>query len=312
MFLYLALYRLDWPAFFVSFKKLEYHLLPIIFIWSSLAGLIRAVRWRVLLSAEKKIPVPSVFRGNMAGYLGNNIFPGRAGEFIRAAYISRENKVPASFVLATGLVERFIDLMALVIISFLSLSASNLFSQPLQNALDLLSFAALAGFIVILLLPYGGQNLFPIIEWIPWSNAATKSKLTLLLDQFLRGVKALHHPRRILSFAFYTCLIWPMDAIGITLLGRTLGLELTLFQALLLLAGLGLSSAIPSTPGYVGVYQLVAVIILEPFNVSSTNAVALIIVLQVTNLLTTMIWGGWAAWRVRSASLPKKESNIDA
>jgi uncharacterized membrane protein YbhN (UPF0104 family) len=68
-------------------------------------------------------------------------------------------------------------------------------------------------------------------------------------------------------------------------------LPLSLDQAFVLLAGLGLSSAIPSTPGYVGIYQFVAIEILEPFGISSSDALAFILFIQITNLLALVVWG---------------------
>jgi uncharacterized membrane protein YbhN (UPF0104 family) len=83
-------------------------------------------------------------------------------------------------------------------------------------------------------------------------------------------------------------------------------LNFTLTESFLLLAGLGLSSAIPSTPGYIGVYQFVAVIVLQPFGISDTSAVAFIVFLQVANMLMVAFWGGIAI--LRTSSLPKPAS----
>jgi uncharacterized membrane protein YbhN (UPF0104 family) len=88
-----------------------------------------------------------------------------------------------------------------------------------------------------------------------------------------------------------------MDGFGTIILGRTLHLDFTLTQSFLLIAGLGLSSAIPSTPGYVGVYQFVAVVVLQPFGISNANALAFIIFLQIISLLSITFWGGIAIWR---------------
>jgi len=233
----------------------------------------------------------------MAGYLGNNILPARAGELIRAAYVSRENEISTPFALATGFVERFIDLVTLVILGSISISTMGILSKPLQGALKGMASIAGIGVITLLALPYFGNKLRSIFANLPIKNASVKEKLAGLLDQFLRGVEALHHPKRAMGFILFTSLIWLMDGIGTIILARTLHLDLTLTQSFLLLAGLGLSSAIPSTPGYVGVYQFVAVIVLQPFGISNANALAFIVFLQILNLLTLAFWGGIAIWR---------------
>jgi len=50
--------------------------------------------------------------------------------------------------------------------------------------------------------------------------------------------------------------------------------------AFLLIAALGLGSALPSTPGYIGIYQFVAVTVLVPFGFSRSDAIAYILVAQ--------------------------------
>ena len=118
------------------------------------------------------------------------------------------------------------------------------------------------------------------------------------MEKFLLGLKALLHPQRAAAFGLYTALIWLMDGLNVVLMGFLLHIQITLAQAFVLLAGLGLSSAIPSTPGYVGVYQFVAVMILVPFGHSREKAIAFILVSQIMGLFTVLLWGGISLWRI--------------
>jgi uncharacterized protein (TIRG00374 family) len=300
LFLYLALRGLDWTAFISALRKANYGYIPVIFIWSSITSWVRALRWRILLSAEKHIPTRNVFWANMAGYLGNNIFPARAGEFVRAAYVSKENKLSMSYSLTTGFVERMIDLIALVILGSISLSVAGIFSPPIQNAVKVMSGVAIVGIAVLLVTPYFGGGLHRILAGRLAVSTSVTEKFGKVLEQFLNGVEVLRHPKRAAVFILFTCLIWLIDAVGIVILARALHLRFALMESFLLLAALGLSSAIPSTPGYVGVYQFVAVIVLQPFGITNTEAVAFIVFLQVVNLLIVAFWGGISIWRASS------------
>jgi len=51
--------------------------------------------------------------------------------------------------------------------------------------------------------------------------------------------------------------IWSVDCVSVLLVTHALGIELPFRVALLLIAAMGLGSALPSTPGYVGIYQFV-------------------------------------------------------
>jgi uncharacterized membrane protein YbhN (UPF0104 family) len=78
--------------------------------------------------------------------------------------------------------------------------------------------------------------------------------------------------------------------------------------ALLLLAGLGLGSALPSTPGYIGIYQFVAVTVLTPFGFSRSDALAYILVAQFFNYLVVGSLGAVAATQARGSFSAAKGS----
>jgi uncharacterized membrane protein YbhN (UPF0104 family) len=78
-----------------------------------------------------------------------------------------------------------------------------------------------------------------------------------------------------------------------------LGVPIDYLQSVDLLAALDISTAIPSTPGYVGVYQFVSVRVLEPFGVSRENALALILILQGLNIIAASALGGIGLRRIR-------------
>ena len=62
-------------------------------------------------------------------------------------------------------------------------------------------------------------------------------------------------------------------------------------MAILLLTGLGLGSALPSTPGYVGIYQFVAVTVLGPMGIAKSQALAFILVVQAYGYIGTLLLG---------------------
>ena len=62
-------------------------------------------------------------------------------------------------------------------------------------------------------------------------------------------------------------------------------------MAMLLLTGLGLGSALPSTPGYVGIYQFVAVTVLAPLGIAKATALAFILLVQAMGYVVTLLLG---------------------
>ena len=90
-------------------------------------------------------------------------------------------------------------------------------------------------------------------------------------------------------------------------LARALNLAIPFATAFLLLAGLGLGSALPSTPGYVGIYQFVAVTVLTPFGFSRDSALALILVQQVMGYAVVLAFGLTGLYRLRGWSKTGKD-----
>lgn len=297
LFLYLALRGLDWQVFFVTIKSAQYAYLPLVILWGSISLLIRAVRLRVLLTSEKKLPVSNVFWANMAGYLGNNILPARAGELIRAAYLARKNNISATYALTVGLVERLMDLIALIVLGSFALLSMGSVSPVFQNALKAVSVLGLIGLIAIFVFPHFGELAGRMVMALPILKETHKLKLDGFLQQFLGGLKSLYSFTRVAQFTALTALIWFMDAISTVALAYILKIPLLLQQAFVLLAALGLSSAIPSTPGYVGVYQFVAVTTLAPFGISKADALAYILINQILGYIIIVFWGLLSLWQ---------------
>ena len=83
----------------------------------------RAWRWHYLLKPIKPIPTRVMFPITCIGYMGNNIYPARAGEVLRAVVLKRREGVPISASLATIIVERIFDGVVMLAFVFVNLTA---------------------------------------------------------------------------------------------------------------------------------------------------------------------------------------------
>jgi uncharacterized protein (TIRG00374 family) len=259
---------------------------------------LRAFRWRILLNAEGSVSVPTAFWATAAGYFGNNFLPARAGELVRTFMISSRSALDTTYVLATALSERVADAIALVVIS--SLVLLTLSAQPgwLASAARPFAILGLLGAIAIGVLPLLGSVGRTAIERAPLPHAL-RPRLITAMEHGLRGLRAFHDPRRLSGFLGLTVLIWSLDAIATVIGASALGFRIPISVAFLLIAGLGLGSALPSTPGYVGIYQFVAVTVLTPFGFSRTDAIAYILVAQAVMYLVIGCWGSLGLWHYR-------------
>ena len=109
VFIWLALRGLRLDQFWQALQTANYWwVLPGVGVYF-VAVWARAWRWHYLLKPIKEVPTSTMFPITTIGYMGNNIYPARAGEVLRAVVLKRRQGVSVSASLATIIVERTFD-----------------------------------------------------------------------------------------------------------------------------------------------------------------------------------------------------------
>src|SRR5690242_20295794 len=127
-----------------------------------------AWRWRHLLAplTPDLVPgFPTLFGTMMTGYLFNTFFPARAGDLMRAHLLSRRTGLSKTTILATVVIEKLFDGLALLVLLVLGL-----LGLPLSGASEQIGGAA----VVVLAGALGGLILFKwqadravaLTEWV--------------------------------------------------------------------------------------------------------------------------------------------------
>jgi uncharacterized protein (TIRG00374 family) len=297
--LYLALRGMDWLRVWRIIVGARWQYLAAGVAISVVNYVVRSIRWRVLLNACGHFDVATVFWATMAGYMGNSFLPARAGEFVRSFIISNQSDLSTTYVLTTALTERLMDAIALVLCG----SAVLLQVSPKPPWMDQLSrttaVIAVLGALMVVVLPHTEALIKKLLRLMPLPGLI-RDRLYGFAEQILLGLRVFHHTGRLLSFTLLTALIWMLDAVSTMVASRGLNLHFSFPVALLLLAGIGLGSALPATPGYVGIYQFVAVTILPPFGIDRNAALAYILVTQALGYAVVLVLGLVGICRVRN------------
>jgi uncharacterized protein (TIRG00374 family) len=296
--LYYSLRGIDWTQVWATLKATRLDYVGWMVVATTVSLLLRAFRWCVLLRAGGEVSFPTAFWATCAGYFGNSYLPARAGELIRTMAVDAETGIGRAFVLTTALSERITDAIALVLISSLVLLTLPVRPGWYATAAKPFAIIGFCGAIGIAVLPRLDRLWHALLARAPVPERF-RGALTHILEQILNGLRSFHDSRRLLTFLALTAVIWFMDAVGTILAAKSLNMTLQLPVAYLLLTGLGLGSALPSTPGFVGIYQFVAVEVLTPFGFPRNSVIALTLLLQALNYVSTGIWGMLALVRFR-------------
>ncbi len=218
----------------------------------------------------------------MVGYLGNNFLPARAGELLRSVLISRASRLSNAYVLTTALSERLMDVIAVVLAGALALFGVNPKPGWLTGFSRGMMAIAAAGALAVVILPHTGKLIEQVLRRLPLPRRI-REFLLRIAGQVLLGLRAFHNWGRLAEFAALTVVVWSADGLGIVVGARALDLAVPFHGAILLLTAMALGSALPSTPGYIGIYQFAAVMVLTPFGISRDKALAYSVVAQAVN-----------------------------
>ena len=244
----------------------------------------KAVRWRLFFPQPDKLRVGALQETLYIGYMVNTVLPLRAGELVRAFLAAETERVPKSTALATVLIEKVLDLGTMALLLFLlglifpdlpesARYAAYLSGIGLVIAVACIVFALAARGVATRLALWFEQRVPPL----------AKLGVAGLLNAFLDGMSFAQKPGTLAWVAFWTLVQWSISASTVTFALLAVGItgsspyEL-LQMTLLVLVATNLSMAIPSAPGYVGVFHGVFVATLSLFGVREDTATAAAVV----------------------------------
>ena len=301
LFLYFALRGLQFGDVWETLKGANYlWLIPGVLIY--LVGVIaRAWRWHYLLRPIKSIPTTTLFPITAIGYMGNNIYPARAGEVLRAIVLKKFEGVAISASLATIVVERVFDGIVMLGFVFLNLpelarlTVSSGFVGNIQT-LALWGAGAFLGVLVLFLL----AGMYPerTIWFVKWTSryvipARFRDQVIGLAESFLGGLAALRSPRDVLMIFFTSIVIWLLETGKYWFVMQAFPLEVSFFTLMLMNGIVNLATTIPSAPGYVGTFDAPGIAVLQAYGVDKAIAAGYTLVLHVALWLPITALGAY-------------------
>jgi glycosyltransferase 2 family protein len=293
IFVWLTARGLEWHAFYDALRGARYiWLLPAIAVYFT-AVWARTWRWHYMLRHMKSISVARLFPVVVIGYMGNNVYPARAGEVIRSYVLKKKEGVPVSASLATVALERLFDGLVMCAFVFLTLPFVPLprIYQTIVIGFSLLFFIALVVFVLLAANPDRTDALAAriIVAVLP---GRFQPRVTALASKFLVGLHALRSPREVLMILLTSTAIWLTETGKYWVIANAFpDLDVNFAVLMLMTAVVNLATTLPSAPGYVGTFDKPGIEILKAFGQPANLAAAYTIVLHVALWLPITLLG---------------------
>ncbi len=263
----------------------------------TLSGLwMRAVRWRLLFYPKTDLPLGRLFTVLNIGYLLMNVLPARLGDVARAYLLGDLIGVSKARTLSTIFVERMADV--LVVLLFL---ASLVLVMPVPEwaaqtgGLLAVGFLALTVFLVALARNRVAGVLLAkrVVRFVPWLD---RPALWHLLESLLDGIEILRYWRPAVQLLVISIFIWILGVVQFDSVLEAFGLGLPIYAAVFIMCVTALGMTVPSSPGYIGVWEYIIVLALGLFGVDKSLALSYALVLHGTVYLTTTVAGLISLW----------------
>ncbi len=263
-----------------SFKDANYFWVFVTMIAGLLSHLSRAYRWLLMLeSMGYKSKFRNSFFSVAIGYLANLAFP-RLGEVTRCGIMNRYEKVPLPALLGTVLAERLIDMLILLLLTFITLFTQyhlladliNIYLiAPIKGKVDSLSDSIGLVIIAGAIISFAFAGLFVFVR----SKLKTSfEKISAVTKSFAEGLVTIKNVRNKWAFVFHSLFIWTMYIsmmyFSTFALAETTGLSIGAMLSAFVFGTFGMIAV----QGGIGAYPAILMITLELYGTSKTGGFA--------------------------------------
>lgn len=264
--------------------------------------LIRAFRWRTLLSPITPTSLRELFAATTMGFGAVFIF-GRAGEVVRPVVLPlRDPRVKPAASFITIMVERLCDMVAVIVLFALNLLW---FQAPANRATEFADIRK-AGLVLLIGVAFGllalawlRRHSESVIGWLDkrlarWSfiPARLRNLVTHLLEQLAKALGVFTNVRELALTIGWTSLLWMAVLLSTWLVMRAFGLTPDFRDAMFIMGWALVGSLFPGLGGGAGGFHATTQYGLTNFlGVETNQAAAMTIVMHLVYFAPALLFG---------------------
>jgi len=266
------------------------YLVPSVF-FSFVYVISRSVRWRLLVSMQKHIPVVRAVTLYSAGQVLSSAMPALTGQLGRIFLFSRKENLKKSFVFSSIVLEVLFDAISLVLVIVLTSMI-----WPFPQAQRLYGFIiagvtmiAVAGLYLMLIFENKLHDVSRRHLRHRWPGVFITVKK--FLRSFTGGINLLRQSQHVIGSMAYSLIAWLTHLLAIFYLFKSFGLGLSLWAAAVIMIVNTIVLMVPITPGNAGTFELAVSSSLLAFSVVRSDAVLFALALHILDFLPMLVLG---------------------
>jgi uncharacterized protein (TIRG00374 family) len=286
--------RLDWAVFWAALAEVRVGWIAVAGCATLVTIFFRSVRWRTLAALDGA-RLLDFFRAAAIGYLGNYVYPLRAGEVMRV--FALKQLVPGAALgrsFATAAVDRAFDLVGVGVFLALVLHVHGVASLGVEAVRAASALVAL-GAASIALFVFTARHWRPAIEALARRLPERGARwLRKGYKQALEAATASSPVRLALAFVI-SLAASVVDYLIVWSVVRAFDWDLPALAAVTVGVFVQIGGALPSAPASVGVIQVACVLGLALYGVAQSPAVAFSVLYQLVLIVAVVAAGLWSA-----------------
>lgn len=317
---YFAFRRVPFEALIRYFGDIDYiWLLPATGIFV-LSFILRVFRWQVILNAAYPIGFWPSFHPLMIGFMMNCVLPARVGEMARPVLLKNRSGVPFAAGLATVAVERAFDVFLLVLL-FAGVTASVHIDPDLEIVFSgyqlnrkilvdigrgmVILAVGMAAVMVLISIERTRRIFTGLISAVPEYDIVRRCSHTLqnsvsraadflvrALNHAAEGLSLLNSFARMAGVLALSGAIWGVQIFSLYVLAAGCpGIDLTYLEMAAVMIIICLFIALPSVPGFWGLWEAGGVFALSLFGVSEDRAAGFTLLNHAVTMFPVILMG---------------------
>lgn len=258
----------------------------------------RTVRWSILMRPVQPVGIRRLFVVMVIGFMANNILPLRAGEAVRAYVLWKKERLDPGATVATIVVERIFDglvLTGFLVVAGLIITLDSWLSQLAWVAGIVFLFAVLFVF-ALTIIPSAITSLAStVLTPLP---ERLRHLVLKLLSSFVQGLSVLRRGRDTIAVAVLSVVAWSLEASMYFALMFSFPFKAQFLASILGTAVANLGTMVPSSPGYVGTFDLpLSAVMVGTFAIDPSLAASYTLLVHAALVFPVVLLGLVFVWR---------------